>query len=279
MTTTDGGCLDQAVPPPPKRSKVRTVIVLVIVVFLAATATYGYYSLNNPKPAHSIQILSGVLSATNVTGNQTSIASGLFWVQNTGTQDVTSLTGTVSGLPSLQFAVNGGAAITPRNVLYPNQIALNLTVLRPGSIPFTNGSAYPLTLHATFADGTNITATSNVAGQIPVPPSCYSNSSYAVNFQTDTFTVNNSTNLATWVLTLNNTSPFPVNAVVVGVNNGTLWIPIVLNGQSIGPSNQLGPGVRLMATVTWTNVSNTTRYFEWVGACPDQNAISTMSGS
>ncbi|MDA4121789.1 MAG: hypothetical protein OK456_01260 [Thaumarchaeota archaeon] len=279
MTTPDGGRLDQAAPQSSRRSKTQTVIVFVIVVLLATTATYGYYSLNNPRPVHSIQILSGVLSATNTSGNETSIASGLFWVQNKGTQPITSLTGTVPGLPDLQFAVNGGAPITPKNVLYPNQIALNLTVLRPGSLPFTNGSTYPMTIHATFADGSNITVTGTVPSQIPVPPSCYTNSSYAVNFQTDALTVNNSTNLATWVLSLNNTSPFPVNVVVVGVNNGTLWIPIVLKGQSISPTNQLSSGAKLMATVTWTNVSNTTRYFEWVGACPNQNAISTISGS
>jgi hypothetical protein len=71
----------------------------------------------------------------------------------------------------------------------------------------------------------------------------------------------------------------PLVAVLLGVNNGSEWLPFDYNGAAIGPSNTLPPGENLTQTFTWAYLAGTMNGYRvlFVGSCADENAMTSTS--
>ena len=243
-------------------------VVLVLIVGIVAIEGAGTYLLPSQKAPPPVTLVSSVLGVYPQ-ANSTTI-SGDLWVQNTGDKQIVAMTGSIPGLPTASIHTASFLSST----LYPNEIGSFMVFLqRQGPAPeFASGTNHTLTMVAKFSDGTNATLTANFTASI-----CGGGS--APEFETfapGDSGVDSSTGQATWQLTTQTNTTLPVFAVAVGVNNGTLWFPFEVYNKPISASNPLNAGTVATETFTWKNQPGSFQVLQWVGACADQNGMSTL---
>jgi len=254
-----------------KRRAVSTkTIVIALAAFIVVAAIGGYF-LNGLRPEGRVTLVSSMFG-TFPQGSNVTLVSGVFWVQNTGDKPIVLLTGTIPGLPSMSVSIPLSLAQT----LYPNELGyfiLNYKVTGDAS-EFASGTQHTLKMIAIFSDETTDSFEATFTSQ-----ECSEGSSYRLlTFWEGPPEAESNSGESNWTLTIGTNTTLPVVAVVVGVNNGTLWFPFELNGKPISPSNPLYAGTMVTQTFTWKNEANSSRNTQWVGECPDEGGTSSTPG-
>ena len=253
--------------------KLRAVSTKTIVIVLAAlivVAAVGGYLLNGLRTEGRVTLVSSVFGAFPQ-GSNVTLVSGVFWVQNTGGKPIVLLTGTIPGLTSMSLST----PLSLTQTLYPNELGyfiLNYNVNGDAS-EFAGGTQHTLKMTAIFSDETTGSFEATFTSQ-----ECSEGSSYRLLTFLEGPPVESVSGESNWTLTISTNTTLPVVAVVVGVNNGTLWFPFELNGKPISPSNPLYAGTIITQTFTWKNEANSSRITQWVGECPDEGGTSLTPG-
>jgi len=243
-------------------------ILFVLIVAVVAVVGVGGYV---PLGSHAEPFVTLVSTNFGVypQASGASYISGIFWVQNTGTKPIVSLSGSILGLPPMNLSIASYLSTT----LYPDELGtLIMSYQRQGTATaFESGTNHTLVMNATFSDGSTATlATAFTSGE------CGTDGSLTLlTFNAGVYGVDSSSGQATWQLSAQTNTTLPVDSVVVGVNNGTLWFPLDIYGAPVSDSNPLRAGLIATQSLSWKNVPGSYQVTQWVGQCPDKNGMST----
>lgn len=71
----------------------------------------------------------------------------------------------------------------------------------------------------------------------------------------------------------------PAVSIGVGVNDGSVWFPVDLNGKPVSPTNTLPPGENITQTFSWTQIAGRSSYrsIVWVGECAEENGFTSIT--
>ena len=262
-------------------------LIAIAIVTVAAVAAYALLGQSTPAgstPNPGIALQAYALTVSTYQNGTRAFVYPFLQVQNTWTKPLVSLVGQIQGTTVSYFRVllpsgcnsSECGAIDVTTPLYPNEVATSSAQSPLAALQSAKpGDTYNLVLDAMFADGSRssltVKLTATAHGRLPL---CRSRGNSGLAISQGGYSVDNATGMATWTASIHNNQSMPLDVVVAGMNNGTVWMPFDYAGSAITRGNPLPGFANVTQTFTWSVVPHTERNIFW--ACDTSNSETTI---